>query len=285
MSFLRLIFICLSTLLVMAFFNAAICSDSPSDASGIYLCKIEGGKVYSLTSAGKRRVIRAMEIIQENSILEIEPETTAYLTCPGCEVIKVTREDNPSPIKKEKFKISRQPVKIIAENFMAALKAFVYPDSKIREMDFMYSRGKQSESCRTMPVDSEAILFWGDHLMFNWELKGSEFLFEIQNTFTQEVIFSDHATELSQKVPMDIFSPGFVYEWSVTDQKATETCQVSFMVLTLEESTEIIKEAQKVVQLMPRGTDRETMLRLKAGFLVSQGYFTDAQRLIENNGF
>ncbi len=271
--------------LMMPVFNVISASDGSGHNLNYYLYKIEGNEVFCISEKKGERRLRVMELIEENAKVKVNNGTTAYLTCPGCEIIKVTSENSPYPVEKEKFQLSQKPFKIIFENFTAALKAFVYPNSVSGQKNFMFSRGGESNSCQTSPSDSEAILFWGDNLMFNWESGESEVQLEVHNTFTEEIIFSDHLKGSSTLVPMKIFSPGYAYEWSVKDNSLKELCRASFVVLTTEESIEIIEDAQRIVTLLPKDADQETKLRLQAGYLISEGYFSDALRLIKSNGF
>lgn len=272
------LFIFCALIMQLWFGTLVYCSD-PSD---IYLLQVESGSV-TIKIAGEERSLRRMEIIPENSRLTVTPDATAYLTCPGCKVFKWTKEKNGDPVTRTLLDSNRSKMSILKDNFVSALKSFVYPDSVPGEIVFMVSRGDESENCKgLLPYNSEKILYLGKSLPFRWNGKESSSDVEVKNTFTEEVLFSQEVEGGSCRIPLNDFEPGYAYQWSVISKRTDETCRTVFTIMTEEQSAIVKATMDQIVQLLPPGTDDDTKLRLQAGYLISADFYTDAFRLLES---
>jgi hypothetical protein len=68
------------------------------------------------------------------------------------------------------------------------------------------------------------------------------------------------------------------------EEKTGEKCSATFALLSKDDSSRIMEIVNNLPQLLPPGTDMETMCRLQAGYLVSEGLNYDALKWLERNG-
>jgi hypothetical protein len=270
---------------LMLFICSLILNATYAFCSDIYIYKLEGKNLYR-TSGESKQKLRVMELIKENSTIEIGKDTIAYMTCPDCEVLKLTQEKSPFIVKMDAFKKKHSKSKIILNNFSAALRDFIYPNSKTGKLVYMTVRGSDQDICQPMvPQDYEDILFLGNYLIFKWGVESDAFIFEIRNTSNDQVVVTSKTKNSFIKIPFTKLDPGFVYQWTVVDNKKNTSCQASFSILSKQESNKIKNNLEDLAVLLPQDIDEEIKLRLQSGYLLSEGFIFDAFRFLENKGF
>jgi len=231
-----------------------------------------------------------MEVVPEKSTVVIGSQTTAFFTCPDCEIIKLTEEDSPYRISMKTFKKKDSKSKIVLDNFFAAVKSFVYPDSKAGDLKAMSVRGdgKQAigEKCsRRMPDDDSDIMALEEIIPFQWGISDGKFKFEIKNLLTGQSVFTTDTIRPALNLDASILNPGTVYMWQVLDKQNKTACDASFSYLSKAETQEIEALLEQVVAVLPSDANQETKTRLKAGYLLSEGLNFDAYRLLNSHKF
>ena len=262
-------------------------------SNDVYVYKLDGNHLYLLPqgqSNTEKQTLRIMELIPINSILEIGENTTAYITCPDCEVVKLTRVDSPFSVSEQVIKRQNSKSKILISHFTAALKEFIYPDSKAGKRVYMNVRGTQipqsQDTCDTLfPQDYEDIMIMGDHITFKWRKEGKDFVFKLYNSSNDQLIEEAETQEAFLNVPFVRLKSGFVYHWTVTEKNTGKACQASFSILSEQDTRETKKNLEEIARLLPGDADQETRVRLQSGYLLSEGFIFNAFRLLETNGF
>jgi len=255
----------------------------------VYIYKIENGRIHLKTDPGQEaREIRRMELIPNGLEVILKEDTVAYLTCPGCRIEKITGNESPYTVNAKKIRKDEANAAKIIGYFTSALKEFVYPDSKIGKRVSMHVRGGGNDpgkdSCESIvPQDHEDILPIGETIVFQWPLSGDNFKFEIKNISNNMTICSQDTNKNKIEVPMKNFSAGYVYKWVIETKASGLKCSASFSVLSQEEAEEIANNIDEIMKLLPPDIDEDTKLRVKAGYLLSEGLVYNAKTILSPN--
>lgn len=266
------------------------CHGSAEDMTEAYIYKIENGSVFMAGSTGKQagtdaREVKRMELLPDGAELLLQGNTAAYITCPGCNVVRITPKESPYKVDAGSLKKDESKSLKALSYLKSALKDFVYPDSKIGRRAFMHVRGvgeaETNDVCASvMPQDYEDILPMGKSVAFRWDMPGERFRIEIKNISSNQPVFQQETKEQSIKVPMSSFAQGYVYNWVVANEKKSVTCSSSFSVLSTGEAEKIEKNINAVLELLPKDVDEDTRLRVKAGYLLSEGFGYEAKKIL-----
>ena len=288
-------FIFLALWLTLSFMPSASVAREGELEEYVYLLKSEGGKVYRMTESSTgdrkesfRKEIRRMELIHPGTVLEIEKGASVSLTCAGCRVLNLTYKDTPYGVKMEDFKKEGSPSSKIIEYFTQALNHYIHPDSKPGSKANMGTRGNPDVRKRglcddLLPPDNVKLMLI-EPITFQWGLKAIHFSLEIKEFESKATIYSKKTSLKRVDVPGKIFKPGRRYEWSVLEEGTGERCYATFALLPEDESSRIMEIVNRLPELLPAETDKETKCRLQAGYLASEGLHYDAWKWLERNG-
>jgi hypothetical protein len=260
----------------------------------VYLLKSEGGKVYRIMEqikgdkkATARKEIRRMELIPPGAILELEKGASVFLTCAGCRILNLTYKDSPFVVKMEDFKKEGSITGEMVNGFKAALKNFVYPDSKAVSKVQLSTRGHPGIKiglCKDLLPQDNADIMLIEPITFKWKAKGTNFSLEIKEFGRNVPVYSEKTMLKKVDVPLTIFKPGRSYQWSLSEEETGEKCSATFSLLSKDESSRIMEVVNNLPTLLPPEIDMETKCRLQAGYLVSEGLDYDAWKWLERNG-
>lgn len=272
--------------------SSASLSKENSSEEYVYLLKSEKGKVHRKmeqpTGDKKetvRKEIRRMELISPGTILEIEKGASIYLTCGGCKILNLTSKDSPYIVKMENFKKEGPATSEMLNQFIAALKNFVYPDSKPVSKVQLQTRGFQKKGlCKYLWPPDMADIMPIEPITFKWGAKGTHFSLEIKEFGNNATVYSEKTMLKKIDVPLGIFKPGGRYEWFLLEEETGEKCSATFALLSKNESNRIMEVVNNVPMLLPPGIDMETRYRLQAGYFLSEGLNYDAWRWLDRNG-
>ena len=261
----------------------------------VYLLKSEGGNIYRVTEKTTgdkkewvKKEIRRMELISSGTMLEIEKGASVFLTCSGCSVLNLTHKDSPYIVRMKDFKKEGSTKSKITEYFTAALNNYVHPDSKPGSKANLGTRGfpdvLRRGLCKDLwPPDNVNIMFT-EPITLKWGVKGPHVSLEIKEFGSNNVVYSEKRKLEKVDVPIGIFKPGRRYEWFLSEEETGEKCSSTFGLLSLDESRRIMDIVNNLPTLLPLGVNRETMCRLQAGYLLSEGLTYDAWIWLERNG-
>lgn len=260
-----------------------------STANDVYVYKLTGNQFFLLTGQGEsesKKQLRIMQPIPTNSILEIGADTTAYITCPGCDVVTLTKSNSPFAVEADAFKIKTSKNEVLTKHFLTAIKEFIYPNSK--EGDFVSMKVRADEKplesydCITnFPQDYENIIALGEYIFFEWTMNGENFIYELHDLLNGKLIYTAKTKETTVKIPFDKLNKGVDYQWIVYEKNQNTTCQASFFLLPEEETNELKKIIDGIAELLPKDVDSETKTRLKSSYLLSEGYTYNAYALLK----
>lgn len=262
----------------------------------VYLLKVEGGRLYWMTdqrSGGKKEMVkkevRRMELIPPGTMLEIEKDTSVFLTCAGCRVLRLTDKKGPYVVKMEDFKKEGSSSSKLMENFTVALKNYIYPDSrpvpKIQlKVRGLHSDVEKTDLCQTLWPPDRSDIMHIDPITFKWRSKSNNFSLEIKELESKAMVYSGKNIMKKSEFPAGIFKPGSRYEWFLAEEKTGNKCKATFTILPRDESSRIMKIINDLMDLFPPETDIETRCRLQAGYLTSEGLHYDAWQWLERNG-
>jgi hypothetical protein len=274
---------------------ASMAEKGPSEEY-VYLLKVEGGRLYRMhdqTSGDKKEMVkkevRRMELIPPGTMLEIEKGTSVFLTCAGCRVLTLTDKNSPYVVKMGDFKKDASSSSKLMENFTAALKNYIYPDSRPVPKIQLRVRGLHSDVgktdlCQTLWPPDRSDIMPIDPITLKWRSKSNNFSLEIKELESKAMVYSGKNIMGKSEVPAGIFKPCRRYEWSVVEEKTGNKCKATFTILSKDESSRIIKIINNLMDLLPPETDIETKCRLQAGYLTSEGLHYDAWQWLERNG-
>lgn len=257
----------------------------------VYLLKVEGGRVYqSEVNDGDRketekRELRRMEMISPGIALEIEKGASAFLTCGGCKVLKLTHKDSPYMVKMEDVSKGESATSKLKEYFAAALNDFIHPGSKPGSKVQMHTRGTQTKGlCKDLRPPDHSDLMPMDPITFKWEKKGTRYSLEIRELESNTPIVSEKRVLGEIDVPIGTFKPGRRYEWFLSEEETGKTCSATFELLSLDRSRKIMEIINQLPILLPPEVDMETKCRLQAGYFLSQGLDYEAWRWLDRHG-
>lgn len=272
--------------------SSASLSKENSSEEYVYLLKSEEGKVHRKmeqpTGDKKetvRKEIRRMELISPGTILEIEKGASIYLTCGGCKILNLTYKDSPYIVKMENFKKEGPATSEMLNQFIAALKNFVYPDSKPVSKVQLQTRGFQKKGlCKDLWPPDIADIMPIEPIIFKWEGKGTHFSLTIKEFGSNATVYSEKTMLKKIEGPLGNFKPGRRYEWFLLEEETGEKCNATFTLLSKDESSRIMEVVNNLPALLPSETDMETKCRLQAGYFLSEGLNYDAWRWLDRNG-
>jgi hypothetical protein len=276
----------------MFFLSSASVAKEGISEEYVYLLKVEGGKVYRITekAAGDKKEsvkkeIRRMELIFPGTMLEIGKGASVFLTCSGCKVLNLTYKDSPFVVKMENFKKEGSTASKIMEYFTMALNNYIHPDSKLSSKVSLSTRGyPKTGLCKDLWPADNADIMPIEPITFRWGGTGTHVSLEIKEFGSDATVHSEKTMLKKVDVPLGIFKPGSRYEWVLLEEETGEKCSATFVLLSKNESSRIMKIVNNLPTLLPPGIDMETRCRLQAGYFVSEGLNYDAWKWLDRNG-
>ena len=215
-----------------------------------------------------------MEPLSSGTVLEIGKEASLSLTCPGCNVLRLSSKDSPYTVKMSDFKPVRAIPGQIVKSFWQAIRYYISPEAMPHlRVETGVRAALDSQPCQGFwPFNNERILPVGESILFEWDLECDYFALEIKAVDTQETVFSE-ITKLNRfQVPLKLFKAGKKYEWSLIRERPHKSHHATFVVLTENEGASLLKTLHDLPSLLPPETDNETGWRLQAGYLSSEGF-------------
>jgi hypothetical protein len=242
----------------------------------VFALEVEGQVTYqTVEDKGEaiKKSLRRMEPIAPGTALEIGKDASLSLTCPGCNVVNLTSKNSPYTVKMSDFKQVRPITSQIAKSFWRAIKNYISPETMPRLKVETGVRGSwESQQCRGFwPSNNEKILPIAESIIFEWDLECNYFALEIKDFDTKDMIFSEITKLTKIYVPVRFFKAGKRYEWFLIRERPAKSYHATFVLLTDDESTRIMKTFQDLPSLLPAEADNETRYRLQAGYLSSEG--------------
>jgi len=258
----------------------------------VYLLRAEGGRVYQIMEKsagdGRRTVkkeLQRMEMISPYTSLEIEKGASAFLTCGGCKVLKLTDKDSPYVVKMGDVNKGESTTNKMMEYFAAALNDFIHPGSKPGSKVHFHTRGDPTKRlCKDLWPPDHSDLMPMDPITFKWEEKETQHSLEIRELGSSIPILSKKRVLERIDVPIRIFKPGRRYEWFLSEEETGKTCSATFELLSLDKSMRIMEIINQLPMLLPTEVDMETKCRLQAGYFLSEGLDYDAWRWLDRHG-
>ncbi len=273
--------------------DASIASENKEEY--VYTLNVEGKNLYKLSSKtidDKRETVkekvRRMEVIYPGTILDIGEDTLVSLTCYDRKIVYLSYKNSPYKVKMSDFEKRGSIVGEFVNYFKLALKNYIYPDSKQGQMINAATRQPplhEEDICYNhWPPYNEYIILMEDPIKFKWKLKGSQFSMEIVELNNNDKVYSEKSSSNILDVPKKTFKPGTRYKWYLFNEETGYRCNSTFSILSSDMSTREIKILKELPSLLPDAVDNETICRLQAGYLRSQGYIYNAWQWLERNG-
>jgi hypothetical protein len=258
----------------------------------VYLLRVEGGRVYQIAEKvvgnGRetiRKELRRMEMISPGTALEIEKGASAFLTCGGCKVLKLTDKDSPYVVKMGDVYKGESTTNKMMEYFAVALNDFIHPGSKPGSKVHFHTRGDPTKGlCKDLWPPDHSDLMPLDPIIFKWEKKGTRHSLEIRELGNNTPILLEKRVSERIDVPIGIFKPGRRYEWFLSEEETGKTCSATFELLSPDKSKRIMEIINQLPTLLPPEADMETKCRLQAGYFLSEGLDYDAWRWLDRYG-
>ena len=256
-----------------------------NDNAYVFVLKIEGS--VTLQDSGEK--IREMELLYPGMSLVIEKGASLSLTCAGCTILHLNHKNSPYTVKMSDFKQNQSIMAEMIKHFKAALEHFVRPGSKKGRKAEMRVRGssylEKGDLCGGLwPPNREDILPVGENLTFKWNLEGTSFSVKIKELDKEAIIYSKDVSSRSINIPVENFKQGREYRWSLLSKETDKKCEATFYLLGEDESRKIKRTLKDIASLLPEETDKETIYRLQAGYLLSEGLTYDAWQWLKIHG-
>ena len=227
-----------------------------------------------------------MELISPETVLEVEKDASASLSCPGCNVVNLTSKNSPYTVRMSDFRQGSVITREIARNFQQAIKYYISPETMSRfKVETGVRASGEPQRCQGFwPSNNEKILPIGESIIFEWDSECNYSALEIKDWDAKETIFSEITKSNRTDVPLRLFKAGKKYEWFLIREKPGKSRSATFILLTEGESTRIMKTFYDLPSLLPAGADNETRYRLQAGYLSSEGFEYAAWQWLELKG-
>lgn len=283
----KISYVLLAVLFIAVFSHCHAEASEKASEDYVFVLEVEGQITYQAVGEKGETIkkdVRRMELIFPGTILEIEKEASASLTCPGCNVVNLTSQNSPYAVKMSDFRKGRAITSEIARNFQQAIKYYISPEtiSRFKVETGVRASGEPQRCEGFWPSNNERILPIGENIIFSWDLECNYLSLEIKDRDTKETIFSKITESNRIDVPLKLFQPRKKYEWHLIREGMGKTRDGSFMLLPEEESTGIMKTFYDLPSLLP--ADKETKFRLQAGYLHSIGLEYNAWQWLELKG-
>jgi hypothetical protein len=267
----------LAGLFVAVFSQCNVAASEKASEEYVFALEVEGQVSYQMVGdKGEtiRKNVRRMQLISPGTVLEIAKDASVSLTCPGCNVLSLSSKDSPYIVKMSDFKQVRPISSQIAKSFWQAVKNYISPETTARlKVETGVRASWESQQCQGFwPSNNEKILLIAENIIFEWDLECNYFVLEIKDFDTKDTIFSEITKSTRISVPVNLFKAGKRYEWFLVRERPGKTRHASFMLLTENESTRIMKTFHEIPSLLPSEADNETRYRLQAGYLFSEGF-------------
>ena len=247
----------------------------------VYVIDIKGEIVRKIINDQGSSVekMKTMQILYPGAVLEIRHQSRVSLTCPDCKVITLTYENSPYTVKIENFKKEGSRFRTTIKYFTAALKNYVYPDSKIGFVYPVMVRGiRQSYSLKP----SGTIVPISQNITFSWTTPGNkQYSIKATDLNSNKIIFSANKIYNRIDVPINKFEPGKRYHWSINEEETGKIFEENFRLLPRNERQIILNTMNDIASMLPAEVSDDVRYRLQAGYLNSEGFAYDAWQWLD----
>jgi hypothetical protein len=257
----------------------------------VYAADVKGNVYYRQTS-GKNihpEKVRSMQILNPGTILEITKGSSVTLTCPQCKTQTFTTVDSPYTISMKDFIKSDSKLGAAAEHFAAALKNFVYPESKQGRIIYPRVRGPEESSATTpksiLMQPAGIIIPVGERITFIWTPTDVNFSIRISESRSKMAIYSQEKIAANYiNIDAVKFVAGRRYTWYLNEEGGGRIYEENFTLLSAGDRNRIMNTLNDIGSILPVVVSQENRYRLQAGYLNSEHFTYDAWQWLDIHG-
>ena len=282
-------YICFASLSAVILWQCYVFASEKETEEYVFALAVEGRITYqTIGDKGEtiQKNVRRMELLSSGTVLGIERGASLFLTCAGCNVMKLAYKDSPYTVKMTDFKRVKSVNWEITRNLLAAIKHFIYPDSMPGpRVETGVRTAREIQWCKGFwPSDNEKIIPIGEVAIFEWDSEGTYFFLEIKDFETRETVFSGKNPLCRIEVPVGYFKAGRRYEWFLSEERTAKKRNATFSLIPEVERIRIMTIFNDMPSLLPDDVDNDTRYRLQAGYLCSEGFDYDGWQWLKIKG-
>jgi hypothetical protein len=257
----------------------------------VYAADIKGSVYYHQASDTKdpSGKLRSMQILYPGTVLEITKRSTVSLTCPQCKTLTLTEGESPYILDMKDFAKSDLKLQDAARHFAAALKNFVYPESKQGRIIHPKVRGPEGSPVTTpksiLMQPAGIIIPMGESITFIWTPTDSTVSIRIRESRSRIAIYSeDKITANRISINAGNVAAGRSYTWYLKEEGSDRIYEENFTLLPADDRKRIMKTLDEIGFMVPVVVSQENRYRLQAGYLNSEHFPYDAWHWLDSHG-
>lgn len=274
----------LNVLGVAVFLSNHAVADEVNEKDAVYVLYVNGENAFRAPnqSSEKKEKIRIKECVYPGDVIEIGKDATITLACSNTgKVLVKSHKDNPYTVMMKEFESDRSVAKALIIFVKNAIREMLFPDEA--NMSGILMSRALGLSNHLLPPDGATILTTKEPITFKWTRSDSNLSLEIKDN-EGHTIYSKETSANKMAVPIKAFKPGMAYIWSLKKGGKDIRNKQTFILLSEEESSAIMKTLDNISSLLPKEIDSETKCRLLAGYLCSENLAYEAYKLLEDSG-
>ena len=257
----------------------------------VYVYGIKGNVYYSHSSETKEPSgkVRSMQILYPGTILEIMKGASISLTCPQCKTLTLTVGESPYIIDMTDFAKPGSTLQDAAKHFAAALKNFVYPESKQGRIIYPRVRGPEESSAASpksiLMQPAGIIIPVQTSVTFIWTPTDSIVSINIRESRSKTLIYAQEKIAANRiRIDSGKFASGRSYTWFLKEEGRDRIYEENFTLLSAYEKKKYLKTMEEIGSMVPVVVTQENRYRLQAGYLNSEHFNYDAWHWLDSHG-